>query len=881
MRIGAVGKGLFGWVGGTATAVSGGLAIQRLWTGGSEDRWADRVAVGGSLCGIFTIASHLLQRHRPLRMFVASAGLVLDAFDLARIGWRWEQGQLTTGELLIQGGLLAIFGFNRPQPLPDFRIFLHRQEVTNLSLLDKAFSDLVSRPVRAAPLLSRLQFDHPDARLGELYITAIESHPLKLRGIIVPKNGDEEIGGFALELNRETGGGEVFAKAFDTKTDPRFTGHGVCTSSFVSHLLFLKQLGASRLHATFSRQNTAFWVGRGYVENTFDLSDRSPCWVVLRRKLAEHGREDLLPADLGIPKIMGGSDMPPYQKLWGEFLATLPEGHFFRAENDAALFADSLLPPLPEADRFQRLLSFVITEARGQWGRYPPSLPEERDRWWGFIRTVWDIDELRVLPPFDSRTRRSLDWLEKEFLQNTRPPLRSSLPHHPRGGFDGVTGEITPRPPIPRPVSTAPSGSAIKLLETSLLHPQARITGVTVDGGYFAGPGERIVIGYSDDSYRPSVEPPCLTKVAASVEVPMDPAARIQLLTHGGAEVFADGKRVGDLAYLDDLFMLKVDGERFFVLRKEFDLSPPIPSPTPAEMRFHTVWLKSNDQQTSFESVEHHLDGDRLRDPSQILLGRSNDADFRFELDDHRFPPMPRHISRHHAALTPANGSWFVQNLSDWGTYVQQRAATGEVIGGPDRWVRVGPMGQEVRSGDSIRLGPDGPIFWLSVTPREAATVEVPRVRINHPFDPNPLIDSLRRAQPPDDPIFDRGFQVIGKQPGDPLTIQETIDLLCERLKNLGGVFHVELAELRERGVTNPYPLLLDPTQGFTTPTYLPFAREFRRVVLALERAGQRIVPTDAEIAQYSLGSKGREIVAKRREAWDLIVEVLDQTPAD
>lgn len=85
-------------------------AGKRLSAGKSDDRLADRIMVGAALCGIVS----MVRRFNPrLRGLAALVGLALDAADLTRVGWKWKEGQVSTGDLLLQAGLTLMFGLDR------------------------------------------------------------------------------------------------------------------------------------------------------------------------------------------------------------------------------------------------------------------------------------------------------------------------------------------------------------------------------------------------------------------------------------------------------------------------------------------------------------------------------------------------------------------------------------------------------------------------------------------------------------------------------------------------------------------------------------------------------------------------------------------------
>ncbi len=92
-------------------------SVQRLLTGTSEDRWADGMMIGGALCGGLSILGGVVplfgRYGKWVRGIAATAGLVLDSADLIHVGWRWQAGQVSTGDLLLQAGLTLVFGFDR------------------------------------------------------------------------------------------------------------------------------------------------------------------------------------------------------------------------------------------------------------------------------------------------------------------------------------------------------------------------------------------------------------------------------------------------------------------------------------------------------------------------------------------------------------------------------------------------------------------------------------------------------------------------------------------------------------------------------------------------------------------------------------------------
>lgn len=83
---------------------------KRLISGTSDDVWADRLMIGGAVCGV----ASMVGRFNPmLRAWAAFAGLAIDAVNLVHVGWQWHEGQVSAGDLLLQAGLTLIFGFDR------------------------------------------------------------------------------------------------------------------------------------------------------------------------------------------------------------------------------------------------------------------------------------------------------------------------------------------------------------------------------------------------------------------------------------------------------------------------------------------------------------------------------------------------------------------------------------------------------------------------------------------------------------------------------------------------------------------------------------------------------------------------------------------------
>ncbi len=84
-------------------------SLGRLIDGTSEDRWADSLMFGGALCGYLTIVAQLTGLNPQVRALVAFTGLALDAVDLGHVGMKWQEGQVTTEDLLLQAGLTLLF----------------------------------------------------------------------------------------------------------------------------------------------------------------------------------------------------------------------------------------------------------------------------------------------------------------------------------------------------------------------------------------------------------------------------------------------------------------------------------------------------------------------------------------------------------------------------------------------------------------------------------------------------------------------------------------------------------------------------------------------------------------------------------------------------